>query len=70
MEDPLRYDLLKYFPSLAYRDRIYLNYQTIYQDITYLLRTAGDIQTAFKDDMAHLLGPEAFARAKVEVIEK
>lgn len=68
LRDPLKYDLLSYFPSLSFRDKNYLNYQTIFKDISYLIKTASDIQFAFKEDMKNLLGPQVVTKTRVEVL--
>lgn len=63
-------NLLNNFPSKAYVDPPHLNLQTIYEDISLLLKKAIELQDVFKDDMRDLLGQDALACPKVTQVMK
>ena len=45
-----------------------MNYQTIYQDISFLLNTAIKLQTDFQTDIKELLGSDAIVGVKVALV--
>lgn len=63
-------NLLNNFPSKAYVDPPNLNLQTIYDDISLLLKKAIELKDVFKDDMLDLLGQDALACPKVTQVVK
>jgi len=66
--DGIKLDLLKNFLCVSFSDPNRLNYQTTYQDISFLLNTAIQLEEDFKNDMKDLLGSDALGCVKVALI--
>jgi hypothetical protein len=63
-------NLLENFPSKAYADPPNVNLQTIYEDISFMLKKAVELQDVFKEDMKDILGSDALACPKVNQVIK
>jgi len=63
-------NLFDNFPSKSYVDPPHINLQTIYEDISLLLKKAVELQDVFKEDMKDMLGQDALACPKVTHIFK
>ena len=63
-------NLLENFPALCFSDPDHMNYQTIYEDINFLLKTAVEQQDDFKEDMKDILGEDVLACPKVGQVTK
>jgi len=66
--DGIKLDLLKNFQCVSFSDPNRINYQTTYQDISFLLNTAIQLEEDFKNDMKDLLGSDALGCVKVALI--
>ena len=63
-------NLFDHFPCLSFSDPNNMNYQTIYEDVKFLLNKAIEEEEAFKEDMMELLGEDVLTCPKVGLIEK
>jgi HSP90 family molecular chaperone len=63
-------NLLNHFQTLCFSDPDNMNYQTIYEDINFLLKKAVEQQDDFKEDMKDLLGDDVLACTKVGQVNK
>lgn len=63
-------NLLDNFPCLSFSDPANMNYQTIYEDINFLLKKAIEEQNVFKEDMKDILGDDVLACPKVMQVTK
>lgn len=64
----IKLDLFKNFPSKSFSDPGRLNYQTTYDDISFLLNTAIQLEADFKSDMKLILGEDALGCVKVALV--
>jgi len=63
-------DLLNNFNKLSFSDPANMNYQTIYEDINFLLKRAVEEKDTFKVDMQDILGSDVLACPKVGEVTK
>jgi hypothetical protein len=63
-------NLLDHFPSSCFSDPKHLNYQTVYDDLHFLLKRATEEEETFKSDMKDLLGEDVVSCAKVGLANK
>lgn len=61
-------NLLDHFPSKCFSDPANMNYQTIYEDVSFLLKRAIEEEEAFTADMKDLLGEDALSCPKVREV--
>lgn len=60
--------MLEHFPSKSFSDPANMNYQTIYEDISFLLKRAIEEEETFNADMKDLLGDDALSCPKVRQV--
>ena len=63
-------NLLDHFPAKCFSDPKNMNYQTIYEDVRFMLQRAIDEQESFKSDMKDLLGEDVLTCPKVAQVTK
>ena len=63
-------DLLNNFNKLSFSDPANMNYQTIYEDINFLLKRAAEEKDTFKADMRDILGDDVLACPKVGEVDQ